>query len=529
MVASINQTSSGSAAGSSKVLLVDPRLLFDPLAYHDANDTSASSTHKTDAPRTAMTKPDEQGYSELPEVTPLERLAIFELSGTNRRRIGVVSALQSNDARWSLQMSGDASSMDKLRNVLEPYAASLRNSHAADEPPVRPDLRVVSAELVQQGYIVEVIPANDHQINFQFDRESGAIVGAASHLHEMAAANSASVHKVFSAISRSLSNKGNELAEELNTLLDKNDLATAVDKLKTAYDNGILSLPPSDQLLNTLIRIDVPCISPKRRRLVREIRIALADRLKRYGVAGVDAEALLHDEADSIDADRKAALETTVALAAIQRGRHETGLSILYGLVETPSQHPAETRAWTWRNISHTLAKLNRKDPKAVKAAQMSADAFLEAGIKIEAGKSLGFLADLLIEVDPSEAVRRLTEMITLLDAEGLLDRRIRAAALHSRANRLSRLNRHADAFRDAKEAVELSRGLLGAENALVSSLHLASMEACAIGAEAEAASFDAEAERVADEMRLPHSLLIRRIAHLAESFDPLEDVFILV
>jgi tetratricopeptide (TPR) repeat protein len=164
---------------------------------------------------------------------------------------------------------------------------------------------------------------------------------------------------------------------------------------------------------------------------------------------------------------------------------------------------------------------LTRDDPEARRANQLSADAFLEAGNKHEAGKSLMGLVNILMQEDPAKAVAMLNEMIALLDKEGLLDRRVRAAALHARANRLAQMNKHADAFRDASEAVALSRGLIGIETEFVSSLHLAAIEACHIGDTAAADAFEDEAEKLTEELKLSHFQLAKRISALGQAFDP--------
>ena len=146
----------------------------------------------------------------------------------------------------------------------------------------------------------------------------------------------------------------------------------------------------------------------------------------------------------------------TRAVGTLARGHRETALTTLRGLLKEPSHLKAEGRGWAWRNVYFVLPD---DDPEARLAAQYSSDAFLEAGNKTEASVSLMRLVNILMRHDPAEAVKKLDDMIAVLDKEGLNDRHIRGAALHARANRLSRLNRHADAFRDAVEAVELQRG----------------------------------------------------------------------
>jgi tetratricopeptide (TPR) repeat protein len=129
-------------------------------------------------------------------------------------------------------------------------------------------------------------------------------------------------------------------------------------------------------------------------------------------------------------------------------------------------------------------------------------------------------LANILMRTEPGEAIKALNEMVAVLDREGLNDRHIRGAALHARANRLAKLQMHADAFRDATEAVEMQRGLLGAEEEFISSLHLARIEASLIGETDRASAFAVEAARLTDELKIPHFQLAERVEALANAFD---------
>jgi hypothetical protein len=129
-------------------------------------------------------------------------------------------------------------------------------------------------------------------------------------------------------------------------------------------------------------------------------------------------------------------------------------------------------------------------------------------------------LANILMRTEPGEAIKALNEMVAVLDKEGLNDRHIRGAALHARANRLAKLHMHADAFRDATEAVEMQRGLLGAEAEFISSLHLARIEASLIGETDRASAFAAEAAKLTEELEIPHFQLAERVEALANAFD---------
>ncbi len=132
-------------------------------------------------------------------------------------------------------------------------------------------------------------------------------------------------------------------------------------------------------------------------------------------------------------------------------------------------------------------------------------------------------LANLLLHEDPGAAVETLNAMVELLDKEGLHDRRVRGVALHARADRLLTLGLYEDAHRDALAAVEMRRGLIGAEGEMVSSLHLVGITAQQRGDTAAAAQFEAEAAALTDEFDLSHFQLATRLTALAEAYDAAE------
>lgn len=374
--------------------------------------------------------------------------------------------------------------------------------------------------LSQDGFITEEIPASDYEINFQFDTTSGSGVGTHAATHGLVDPNNPIGRNVVDAIARTFAKAAEDLAVEISALLDQNDVNGAMTAIKRDADRGLFSLSPSPRLLDTLGRIDVKSLSSEDRRLIRDARLGTAQRLGRFDIASAEASALLSEDASTLSAEQTASLKMVVAIDLIKTGSRETGLAVLRELLKPPSALSPEGRGWAWRNISMTLGP---DEPEARRANQLSADAFLEAGNKHEAGKSLMGLVNILMNEDPAEAVRRLDEIVALTAKDGLLDRRVRSAALHARGNRLARLNRHAEAFRDASEAVETARGLIGIESEFVSSLHLAAIEAHHIGNDAEAEKFEAEAEKMTDELNLPHFQLARRISALAQNFDKAE------
>lgn len=449
------------------------------------------------------------------------RLAIFEVTATDKTHLGIVSATQGAGNTWSLHCSGKSdASVEKLRSVVEPYATAQRALRDPDAPPSGPDLEKLATAFRGAGYSVEELPLGDHQLSFQLDLARGNIIGTHAPLHSLATPDEALSRHLFEGIAETFTRECDDLAQEINLLLDVNNSPAAIAATRSAADKGIFSLPPSKHVLNALLRFDVRTLADDDRRFIRENRLLLAHRLGDFAIAAPDAEALLIEDADSRGPERAVALKTTIALGEIHKGHRETGLSILRDLLKPPNVLDAAARGWTWRNIAIALDK---SDPEARRAAQLSADGFLEAGNKQEASKSLMQLATLLMDVDPSEAVARLNELISYLDGQGLLDRYVRSAALHTRANRLARLHQHASAFRDACEAVNIRRGLLGADEAFVSSLHLAAVEALHTGDESAAREFEDEAERLTEKLNLSHFRLTGRVPHLARSFNAKE------
>ena len=306
------------------------------------------------------------------------------------------------------------------------------------------------------------------------------------------------------------------ITTELDDCVAEGKHTEAVLALKRFISEGSFGRPGA-RFLQSIIAIDVAQLSSDDRRLVRNARIEVSHGLKRFDIMGAEADAMLSEYSSVIDAGERATLRMAVALRANQQGNKETAIAIWRSLLKEPSDLTAEVRGWAWRNISMALSA---DDPEAKSANKHSADAFLEAGNKDEAGRSLMALVNILMKEDPAAAITTLNEIIELVDKEGLVNRFVRAAALHARANRLSVLHQHENAYGDAAEAVALRRGLIGAEAEFVSSLHLAAIEARHLGKIDDALAFEAEANELTDEAGLTHFQLSRRALALSKAFD---------
>ena len=453
------------------------------------------------------------------------RLAVFEMAGTEKAFLATVSVVRGGDGHWAFQCGGSTEvGIARIRPLLERYGAERRvagNAGVTKSSSVAPpDLDAVIALLRQDGFIVEELPAGDYQIEFQLDFGNRILVGTQEAMHDLADSDSPIGRQLVETLAKGFARASEDLADEIEALIGRTEIAAAAQALKREVDRGMFWLPLSDKLLRALDRLDVSILSPDDRQTVRKARLAVAHHLGRFDIAGAEADAMLGEDGATFSPEKIATLKMTVALGAIKRDHRETGLAMLRDLPEAPTALDAEGRGWAWRNISMALES---NDPEARRAAQLSADAFLQSGNKTEAAKSLMQLANFPMQEDPGKAVRVLNEMIAVLDKEGIVNRYGRAAALHARANRFAILNRHSDAYQDACESVKLRRGLLGAEGEFVSSLHLAALEACHVGDETAAEAFETEAEKLTDEWKLPQFQLAQRVSRLAQAFHPNE------
>lgn len=435
------------------------------------------------------------------------RLAISEAGGDGRSVLGIITV--GKDAEGRLAVSGAADTDDnaaKLRAVLEQH----KGAGAAN------DAKDLAEAFQQAGYQVETLPSGDLQINLQLDLDSGDVIGTHQAMHALAAPNNKLARDVRDAIARHFRDATNDIAEQITGYLANDDTEAAIAAIRNGQEGGAFALPIGSKLLAALMAIDVSDISSDDRRLVRELRMAIAHRLKRFDIAGAEGEAFLAEFKATLTKDQIIDLQILSGLAAEVKGNRETALLIWRGILREPLLS-AEQRGWTHRNISMALGVKNRE---GLQATKMSADAFLEAGNKKEAGRSLMALARGLLFTEPAEAINTIGEILTLLDREGLSDRHLRAAALHTRAHRLLDLGRHQEALRDAQEAIDLRRGLLGVENEYVSSLHLAALAASRSGANDLATAFETEAEKITNDLDLPHFQLAKRLVALGKDFD---------
>jgi len=454
-----------------------------------------------------MTSPDEPAP---PEEKALCRFAVFEPGADPKVVVARVTPEQAGDRINFQCTANDQAVLDRLSRIVDAFRAQTNAPTATT-----PDWSRFIALFPAEGLMAEEIPLGDSNIEIHFDLQSGGIVGAHQPLHPYANPGDDIARNVVAALSQAFPKACDDLADRINAALDKGDTAGACKALEEGQHAVYLAGTP--KLLDALERMDVTKLDTECKTRLLNCRLTTAQRLKRFDLAGRDASELLKDPDQRLTEPLKAALEMQVALGEVHRGNRESGIVLLKKLLKDPQRLDAGNRVWAWRNLSLVLDK---DDPEARRAARLSADAFLEAGHKDDAGKSLMRVVDLLMGENPQAAVHTLDEMIDLLAKEGLGNQPIHAAALHERAQRLITLGQADPALADAKAAIDLLRKLLGTEEQMVSTMHLAAQAARMKGDEQAATTFETEASELTSRHDLSHFKLAERLVALGKNFN---------
>ena len=449
---------------------------------------------------------DQSNQNEAEAAAPTGRLAIYADPAQPSELVATIKWTRAaSEIRYEVE--GDA---DK---IVARTIAALESDGAANAKPTE-----LIAELKQaftrQGLHTTDLPGGDCALEFVLDMNTGRTVARNVALHPLLPAQTDIGRDLFAAMKRAMRVGMDQLVEALDR---SPSAAEAVGALRRAHEEGQLGLFPTLEVLARLETLDAASLVADDRWFLRQARLEIAQRLQRHDVVSEEAEALLDEFAATYSPDQTAQLEMAVAIGLVKRGLTEAALSIWRRLVAANTALDAEGRGWAWRNISMALPV---SAPDARLAAQRSADAFLEAGDKYQAGTSLLRLTDCLMTQSPDTALEALNDMFVLVEQEGVSNQQLRAAVHHARANRLLALRAFERAFDDAQSAARLLEGLLGVEAQRISAMHLAAAALMALGREAEAKTYSDAADELTGRSGEPHFERVRKIMSLSETFD---------
>lgn len=457
------------------------------------------------------------GENEHDKMPLHRRLAIFETVAGQIVQLGklTVSKTCSDQAEVKLEGATDET-LQRIQHLIDSDLMKSKTSGKKSLDDIVADFKELIKE---EGFQAEVIPEGDYQVMFTVDTNTGKLIGTQKALHSYTTGPEDLAANMMQSIKKMFDNVPIRVAERIKAAITAGDHPKAAEELKAAVDEGQLGFAPNIELLDAVSSINLTALDKAQRNLARDVLIRTAHQLNRMDIAAAQAELILNERSDLTDT-QKSDLEMIVAHTAAEDGHIETAMMIWRRLLKAPEKMAPESRGWALRNISMALNIQNRE---TLDASRRSADAFLEAGNKDEAGRSLMRLSKALLYENPSITIKILGEIESLVNQEGLHNQKMLSALYHTRANRLSALGDHESALADAKKAVELTRGLIGLEPELISSLYLVDQELRQLGRQEEAEAYAEEAVYLTEKTDDTYFKLANRVAALTSNFDQTE------
>ena len=375
--------------------------------------------------------------------------------------------------------------------------------------------KAIRSSVELKGFKIEILPEADLQFEFHMDLQSGKTFGKMNALHPFASDRGELGRRIQTSIQNAFSQPAKELAASIHDALE-NDNQNEAARLALVEEPKLLLLAKSPALLDAVVAIDQERLPPSQANQLRKIIVSLASRQGREELVSDAAERLLQHDS-TLDEQVRFGLKNMIAVGALKRGETETGIAMLRELLEEATQIDAAQRGWIWRNLSMALEP---STPEAQRSAQLSVDAFLEAGEKQEAARSIAQLSKLQEQKEPTAAIGQFDQMLDLMSVEGIFNDELRANILHAKARKLLNFGHPQSALKAAREAADLRREILGAEESRISSLHLAAIAATNCGDHATANSIDEEAKSIEVAIASAHFDHARRVAKLLEVWD---------
>lgn len=444
-------------------------------------------------------------------------------------RLGVTGATGADPAQatlsftpdqgmWSVQIKATNSEFaDMIQSVLAKLQLPDQANETQHDPSRPRQWTAIIATLQDSGVVVTELPPEDHRVTVTVNTQTGRQVAAYEPLHPFATPDEDLAKRITKVVTETLAAGATELTKRIRTLLQEGDHTGAATAVCEAQAKGVFALPLNAELLDSLAAIDHRVLPPEERRVVLRCLAVTAEALQQHERGRDAANLLLRDADAKLTEAEQTALQMLQAIAMIKSGATESGLIILRRLSRRPDL-PVTTRAWTWRNISLALPLENGETRVA---AERSADAFLEAGEKAEAARSLGRTVLCAMSDEPTAALATFDRILTIIDGHDLEDRSLRASVLHESAQMLSSMDRHSEAFDRAAQAATLQSGLLGHERKRVASLYLAAFEAKASGLSEIADELKREASDLARRCEDVRATLADRMHDLFQSYSP--------
>jgi len=379
-----------------------------------------------------------------------------------------VSIVKCDDEAWAASATGAAAQLCAVQTAID----NVETSRESESYP-----SAVIGALRIAGFSTEVV-AQPATVSIALDTRSGrAFATATSIIAEGPGLDPNFMRDLVAVTQNATQQILADNIELIESAARARDLSAVVKALnETTFVSSVGHL--EERLLLSLINLDIGDASCEHKVGLLRWRAALAARLKRWDIARMDATILLNDFGSFLTQSDIIDLRTTIGVATAIAGSRDSAIA-RFREVECEDNLTASQRGWIHRNIALALGP---KADQAVRAARLSADAFIEAGELREVGGSLALLSRCLLKQDPTRAIDPITELIDLFSGEEPLSRAMRGQALHMRAQLNAQFGSHQGALVDALAAVALTEGVVGAEIVHAAALNLAAIEAEQVG-----------------------------------------------
>ncbi|OOE78351.1 hypothetical protein BZG25_12665 [Salinivibrio sp. ML198] len=307
-----------------------------------------------------------------------------------------------------------------------------------------------------------------------------------------------------------------ESVKEAEKLISTGDHAEAV---KSLMENSFFLPRLKDwHIIEIINSIDSSGLDKELRKQHLMLGVAYASFIGANEITVEYIELLENEFQDSLDEELVNGFILERARLALDEGRRSSAVLSYKLLSEKSTAKPREV-AISFQGLAH----LSSVDNDKAYFHRLSADKFLEAGLKKDAIGNLLELSKLQAKEQPNLALETLEKSLTLVSSEELFDRHGKAQLLQLKAKYLHQLGKVSEALEAAEEAIELEKEVLGAEVSLHSSYKLAEHFSSALQYEDKSVRFNESAEKTASLIKDNLFTLQQKVARTCFNRDELD------
>ncbi len=297
-----------------------------------------------------------------------------------------------------------------------------------------------------------------------------------------------------------------ESVKEAEKLIGAGDHAEAINSLME--NSFFLPRLRDRRVLEIINSIDSSGLGKELRKQHLMLGVSYASLIGAKKITVEYIELLENEFQDSLDEELVDGFVLERARLALDEGRRSSAVLSYKLLSEKSTARPREV-AISFQG----LARLSSVDSDKAYFHRLSADKFLEAGLKKDAIGNLLELSKLQAKEQPSLALETLEKSLTLVNSEDLLDRHGKAHLLQLKAEYLHQLNKVGEALEAVEKAIELEKEVFGAEISLHSSYRLAEHYSSVLQDEEKSVRFSELAENTASLVKDELFILRQKVA----------------